>query len=99
MLDSTDKSLKKYVSREWVLKLHVKALNLTREHLREVVAAIIATGDGDHATPFVRQGTGTINMLILAMLSQTGRIGNHIPSPALAPYEAIGASLAMEGRP
>jgi putative ATP-dependent endonuclease of OLD family len=70
VLDSIDKSLKKYVPREWGVKPHLKVSNLTRDHLRKVVTAFIATGDGDHAAPFFRQGTGTINMLVLAMLSQ-----------------------------
>lgn len=70
VLDSIDKSLKKYVPREWGVKPHLKVSNLTREHLRKVVTAFIATGDGGHAAPFYRQGTGTINMLVLAMLSQ-----------------------------
>ena len=70
VLDSIDKSLKKYVPREWGVKPHLKVSNLTREHLRKVVTAFIATGTGDHAAPFFRQGTGTINMLVLAMLSQ-----------------------------
>ena len=70
VLESIDKSLKKYVPREWGVKPHLKVSNLTREHLRKVVTAFIATGDGDHAAPFYRQGTGTINMLVLAMLSQ-----------------------------
>ncbi|MFT4025941.1 MAG: AAA family ATPase [Novosphingobium sp.] len=48
----------------------LKVSSLTREHLRKVVTAFIATGGGDHAAPFYRQGTGTINMLVLAMLSQ-----------------------------
>ena len=70
VLASLDKSLKKYVPREWGVKPHLKVSNLTREHLRKIVTAFIATGDGDHAAPFFRQGTGTINMLVLAMLSQ-----------------------------
>lgn len=70
VLDSIDKSLKKYVPREWGVKPHLKVSNLTREHLRKVVTAFIATGNGEHAAPFFRQGTGTINMLVLAMLSQ-----------------------------
>jgi putative ATP-dependent endonuclease of OLD family len=70
VLDSIDKSLKKYVPREWGAKPHLKVSSLTREHLRKVVTAFITTGAGDHAAPFFRQGTGTINMLVLAMLSQ-----------------------------
>lgn len=70
VLDSIDKSLKKYVPREWGANPHLKISSLTREHLRKVVTAFISTGAGDHAAPFFRQGTGTINMLVLAMLSQ-----------------------------
>jgi len=70
VLESINNSLKKYVPREWGVNPHLKVSNLTREHLRKVVTAFIATGSGDHAAPFYRQGTGTINMLVLAMLSQ-----------------------------
>lgn len=70
VLESINTSLKKYVPREWGAKPHLKVSSLTREHLRKVVTAFIATGGGDHAAPFYRQGTGTINMLVLAMLSQ-----------------------------
>ncbi|UFW42390.1 MULTISPECIES: ATP-dependent nuclease [Bradyrhizobium] len=70
VLESINVSLKKYVPREWGAKPHLKVSSLTREHLRKVITAFIATGDGDHSAPFYRQGTGTINMLVLAMLSQ-----------------------------
>lgn len=70
VLDSIDTSLKNYVPREWGARPHLRVSNLTREHLRKVVTAFIATGEGDHAAPYYRQGTGTINMLVLAMLSQ-----------------------------
>lgn len=70
VLESINKSLKKYVPREWGAQPHLKVSNLTREHLRKIVTAFIATGGGDHAAPFYRQGTGTINMLVLALLSQ-----------------------------
>lgn len=70
VLESINTSLKKYVPQEWGAKPHLKVSSLTREHLRKVVTAFIATGNGDHAAPFYRQGTGTINMLVLAMLSQ-----------------------------
>jgi putative ATP-dependent endonuclease of OLD family len=70
ILESVNKSLKKYVPREWGSDPHLRVSNLTREHLRKVITAFIATGDGDHAAPYYRQGTGTINMLVLALLSQ-----------------------------
>ncbi len=70
VLESINRSLKKYVPREWGAKPHLKVSSLTREHMRKVVTAFIATGNGDHAAPYFRQGTGTINLLVLAMLSQ-----------------------------
>lgn len=70
ILESVNKSLKKYVPREWGSDPHLRVSNLTREHLRKVITAFIATGNGDHAAPYYRQGTGTINMLVLALLSQ-----------------------------
>jgi putative ATP-dependent endonuclease of OLD family len=70
VLESVNASLKKYVPREWGAKPHLRVSSLTREHLRKVITAFIATGDGDHAAPVYRQGTGTINMLVLALLSQ-----------------------------
>lgn len=70
ILESVDKALNKYVPREWGAKPQLRVSTLTREHLRKVITAFMATGDGDHAAPFYRQGTGTINMLVLALLSQ-----------------------------
>jgi putative ATP-dependent endonuclease of the OLD family len=70
VLESINAALKKYVPREWGVRPHLKVSSLTREHLRKVVTAFVATGEGEHAAPFFRQGTGTINMLVLAMLSQ-----------------------------
>lgn len=70
VLESVNASLKKYVPREWGAEPQLRVSSLTREHLRKVITAFIATGDGDHAAPFYRQGTGTINMLVLALLSQ-----------------------------
>ncbi len=45
------------------------ASDLTREHLREVVRLFIATNPSDHAVPFNRQGTGSINLLVFALLT------------------------------
>ncbi|MER9955227.1 AAA family ATPase [Mesorhizobium australicum] len=70
ILESVNKALKKYVPREWGANPHLRVSTLTREHLRKVITAFIGTGDGKHAAPFYRQGTGTINMLVLALLSQ-----------------------------
>lgn len=70
VLESVNKALNKYVPKEWGAKPQLRVSNLTREHLRKVITAFMSTGDGDHTAPFYRQGTGTINMLVLALLSQ-----------------------------
>lgn len=45
------------------------ASDLTRDHLREVVRLFIATSPSDHSVPFSRQGTGSINLLVFALLT------------------------------
>ncbi|MDT0167332.1 AAA family ATPase, partial [Actinotalea sp. AC32] len=45
------------------------ASDLTREHLREVVRLFVATKPSEYPVPFARQGTGSINMLVFALLS------------------------------
>jgi putative ATP-dependent endonuclease of OLD family len=92
VLQSINTALKKYVPKEWGIEPHLKVSNLTREHLRKVITAFIATGDGSHAAPFYRQGTGTINMLVLAMLSQIAQDKQNVifameePETAIPPY-------------
>ena len=92
VLESISTSLKKYVPKEWGVDPHLRVSNLTREHLRKVITAFIATGDDAHAAPFYRQGTGTINMLVLAMLSQIAEGKQNVifameePETAIPPY-------------
>lgn len=92
VLQSINKALNKYVPKEWGIEPHLKVSNLTREHLHKVITAFIATDDGTHAAPFYRQGTGTINMLVLAMLSQIAEDKQNVifameePETAIPPY-------------
>jgi putative ATP-dependent endonuclease of OLD family len=92
VLESIEAAIKKYVPREWGVTPHLKVSNLTRESLRKIITAFIATGDGDHAAPFYRQGTGTINMLVLAMLTQIAQDKQNVifameePETAIPPY-------------
>ncbi len=92
VLESINTALKNYVPKEWGVQPHLKVSNLTREHLRKVITAFIATGEGSHAAPFYRQGTGTINMLVLAMLSQIAAGKQNVifameePETAIPPY-------------
>jgi putative ATP-dependent endonuclease of OLD family len=92
VLKSINASLKKYVPREWGIEPHLKVSTLTREHLRSVITAFISTGEGPHAAPYYRQGTGTINMLVLAMLAQIAEDRQNVifameePETAVPPY-------------
>lgn len=92
VLGSINAALKMYVPKEWGVEPHLKVSNLTREHLRKVITAFIATGTGEHAAPFYRQGTGTINMLVLAMLSLIAEDKQNVifameePETAIPPY-------------
>lgn len=92
ILESINTALKKYVPKEWGVEPHLRVSSLTREHLRKVITAFIATGSGMHAAPFYRQGTGTVNMLMLAMLSQIAESKQNVifameePETAIPPY-------------
>ena len=92
VLGSIRQALKKYVPKDWGAEPHLQVSNLTREHLRSIITAFMATGDGDHAAPFYRQGTGTVNMLVLAMLSQIAEDKQNVifameePETAIPPY-------------
>ena len=70
ILQTLEESLKKYVPQEWGVAPHLRVSDLTRGHLRDVITAFLASGTDTHAVPFHRQGAGTINVLVLALLSQ-----------------------------
>lgn len=92
VLASIEEAIKKYVPREWGITPHLKVSTMTRENLRKVITAFVATGDGAHAAPFYRQGHGTVNMLVLAMLSQIAQDKKNVifameePETAIPPY-------------
>jgi len=92
VLKSIETAMQKYVPRDWGVSPHLKISNLTREHLRKTITAFIATGASEHAAPFYRQGTGTINLLVLAMLSQIAEDKQNVifameePETAIPPY-------------
>lgn len=92
ILEGIEKAIKKFVPREWGITPHLKVSNMTREHLRKIITAFIATGSGEHSAPFYRQGTGTINILVLAMLSQIAEEKQNVifameePEIAIPPY-------------
>ncbi len=92
VLESIDASLSRYVPKEWGLQPHLRVSSLTREHLRHVITAFIPTGPESHFAPYYRQGAGTINMLVLAMLSLIAEDKQNVifameePETAVPPY-------------
>jgi len=74
ILTSVQNALRQFVPSEWADNPHMRVSDLTRETLRRMLTVFMATGatgpDGStYAAPFQHQGTGTINTLVLALLS------------------------------
>lgn len=74
ILDDVEKAVHQFVPEDWVSGPHMRVSDLTRETLRRTLTVFMNTGamrlDGEeYAAPFQHQGTGTINTLVLAMLS------------------------------
>jgi len=73
ILTGFQSALNEFVPYEWASKPHLRVSDLTREHLRKTLTVFMATGatspTGPHAAPFQHQGTGTTNVLVLALLS------------------------------
>ena len=70
VLRSIEKRLARYVALESLgnaTKLHVS--ELTREHLRKTMTFFLALSADQGYVPFAHAGTGTINTLVLALLS------------------------------
>lgn len=92
ILKHLEASIRKFVPREWGVSPHLKISNLTREHLRKIITAFIATGEGTHSAPFYRQGAGTLNLLVLSMLSMIAEEKQNVifameePETAIPPY-------------
>lgn len=70
VLKSIEARLGKYISSDVqgrTTKLHVS--QLTREHLRKTMAFFLAMSKDQTPVPFQQVGTGTLNVLVLALLS------------------------------
>lgn len=97
ILSEVQKSLSSLVSYETADKPQVRVSNLTREHLRKVLTVFMGSGalcdDGsEYVTPYYHQGTGTINTLVLSLLSMIADIKENVifameePEIALPPH-------------
>ncbi|WP_346238681.1 ATP-dependent nuclease [Niabella insulamsoli] len=92
VLESLQESMKEFVPIDWGTQPHLKISDLTREHLRKTLTVFMTTGIDGYAAPFHHQGTGTINTMVLALLSLIAEAKNSVifameePETALPPY-------------
>jgi putative ATP-dependent endonuclease of OLD family len=97
ILSQVQESIKSLVPADWGDQPHMRVSDLTRENLRKTLTVFLATGakrtDGTpHAAPFQHQGTGTINALVLALLSMIADLKQNVifameePEIAIPPH-------------
>lgn len=97
ILTGIQDALRNFVPSEWGTDPQLKVTDLTRENLRKNLNAFIATGatktNGDkHIAPFKKQGTGTVNTLVLSMLSMIAELKKNVifameePEIAIPPH-------------
>jgi putative ATP-dependent endonuclease of the OLD family len=97
ILASVQEALRDYVPAEWVSHPHMRVSDLTRETLREILTMFMGTGAtrddcSEHAAPFQHQGTGTINTLVLSLLSLIAELKSNVifameePEIAIPPH-------------
>lgn len=61
----------------------MRVSHLTREHLRKIITVFLGTGSlrdngTEYAAPFHHQGTGTINLLVLSLLSMIAELKQNV---------------------
>jgi putative ATP-dependent endonuclease of OLD family len=97
ILSAVQDALRDYVPAEWANNPHLRVSDLTRETLRKMLTVFMGTGatraDGsEYAAPFQHQGTGTINTLVLSLLSLIAELKNNVifameePEIAIPPH-------------
>jgi putative ATP-dependent endonuclease of OLD family len=97
ILTSVQDAVRSFVPSEWAENPHMRVSDLTRVHLRRVLTVFMGTGairdDGtEYAAPFQHQGTGTINTLVLALLSMIAELKQNVifameePEIAIPPH-------------
>jgi putative ATP-dependent endonuclease of OLD family len=92
VLDSVQKALKNFVPADWGSHPHFKVTDLTRENLRKTLTVFMSTGADEYFAPFHHQGTGTVNTMVLALLSMIAEAKQSVifameePEIAIPPY-------------
>lgn len=93
IIESIMTEMQKFVPKYWGVAPTLKVSNLTRENLRKIITAFISNENGGNKElPFYKQGTGTINILVLSMLSVIANNKQNVmfameePETAIPPY-------------
>jgi putative ATP-dependent endonuclease of OLD family len=92
VLEGVQKALKEFVPADWGSQPHLKVTDLTRESLRKSLQVFMSTGSEDYFAPFHHQGTGTVNTMVLALLSMIAELKDTVifameePEIAIPPY-------------
>ncbi|MDQ0107523.1 putative ATP-dependent endonuclease of OLD family [Chitinophaga terrae (ex Kim and Jung 2007)] len=92
ILEEVQQALKEFVPSDWGTEPLLRVSDLTREHLRRTLTIFMSTGIGTYHAPFQHQGTGTINTMVLALLSMIAEAKKNVifameePEIAIPPY-------------
>ncbi|WP_430407331.1 ATP-dependent nuclease [Hydrogenophaga sp.] len=97
LLESVQDAVRHYLAADGAGAPHMRVSDLTREMLRKTLTVFIGTGvkrrDGSlHSAPYQHQGTGTVNTLVLALLSIIAELKQNVifameePEIALPPH-------------
>lgn len=97
ILESVQTAIRTFVPVECADAPTMRVSLLTREHLRQILTVFLGTGslrpDGsEYVAPFHHQGTGTINTLVLSLLSMIAELKQNVifameePEIALPPH-------------
>lgn len=97
LLKEVQDAVRRFVPSDWAEQPHMRVSDLTRESLRKDLTVFMGTGarraDGTtYSAPYQHQGTGTINTLVLALLSIIASLKQNVifameePEIALPPH-------------
>lgn len=97
ILENVQTAIREIVPVEWVENPKLQVSDMTRVHLRHILTVFIGTGAVDkngnnYSAPFQHQGTGTINALVLVLLSMIAELKQNVifameePEIAIPPY-------------
>jgi putative ATP-dependent endonuclease of OLD family len=97
ILVNVQKAVRELVPVECADAPAIRVSQMTREHLRQILTVFLGTGTYDesgkeYAAPFHHQGTGTINTLVLSLLSMIAELKQNVifameePEIAIPPH-------------